>query len=125
MTVASSKYFVSAVSAVARVALRVVGGFFILAAVNGFFRGFWDLAKFLAGIFYYDPVVVHTGTFSEPLGRTSGHLIGSLLCGAFGGLCWTYAKRWKLRANLARQTNDTRPPVIYLRSFDVDRRLAR
>ena len=49
----------------------------------------------------------------------------SFLCGAFGGLCWAYAKRWKLRDNLARQPNDARAPVIYLRSFHVDRRLAR
>jgi hypothetical protein len=125
MTTTSANYFVWAVSAAARPALRVVGGLFIFIAVAGFFRALWGLAKFLAAIFYYGAVVVHTDMFSEQLGRTLGVLIGPLLCGAFGGLCWAYAKRWELRVNLARQAKDARPPVIYLRSFDVDKRLAR
>jgi len=125
MTTASTKYFVWPVSAVARLALRVVGGFFIFIAVGGFFQSLWRLAKFLVGIFYYGAVVVHSGMFSEQLGRAFGNLIGPLLCGAIGGLCWTYAKRWKLRVDLAKQANDARSPVIYLRSFDVDKRLAR
>jgi hypothetical protein len=125
MTTASTKHFIWPVSAVARLALRLVGGLFIFIAVSGFFRALWELAKFLSGIFYYGALVVHADAFSEQSGRVLGALIGPLLCGAFGGLCWAYAKRWTLRDNLARQTNDARPPVIYMRSFDVDKRLAR
>lgn len=84
MTTASTKYFVWAVSAVARLALRVVGVLFIYMAVIGFIRGLWELAKFFAGIFYYGAVVVHTDTFYEQLGAALGALITPLLCGAFG-----------------------------------------
>jgi len=73
MTTASTKYFIRAVSAVVRPALRVFGGLFIFIAVSGFFRALWELAKFLLGIFYYGAVVVHTDTFSEQLGRATGH----------------------------------------------------
>jgi hypothetical protein len=109
----------------ALLALRCVAALFILLAVYSFARGLWRLFAFLAGILFYGPAALQSDSFSRQFGEAVYHLIGPALWGAVGGLCLVIARRLRARLDLARQADDERAPVVYLRSFDVDRRLSR
>ncbi len=109
----------------ALLALRCVAALSILLAVSSLVRGFWRLFLFLAGLLYYGPVAMESDNFDRQLGEATYHLIGPLMWGAVGGLCLVVARRLRARLDLAEQADDERAPVVYLRSFDVDRRLSR
>jgi hypothetical protein len=105
--------------------LYSIGAFFILCAAYGFVRGLWQLLIFLGGILFYGAVAVQLDSFDEQLGRAVFSLIGPILFGAIGGLCFAAARRVRARLTVAKYADDSRAPVIYLRSFHVDKRLAR
>lgn len=109
----------------ALLALRCVAALTILLAVYSFVRGMWRLFVFLAGTLFYGTVALQSDTFDRRLGEALYHLIGPLLWGTAGGLCLAVARRLRARLDLATQADDQRAPVVYLRSFDVDRRLSR
>jgi hypothetical protein len=109
----------------AMLGLRCVAALFILLAIYSFSRGLWRLFVFFGGILFYGPVTVQSDSFSRQLGEATYHLIGPLLWGTGGGLCLAVAKRMRARLNLASQAEDVRAPVVYLRSFQVDKRLSR
>lgn len=110
---------------VAIAVLQIIGGVFIFLAAGTFALGLWRLLPFVGGILFYGPVTLELETFPEQLGRATANLIGPLFYGAAGGLCLATAKRISVRLNLAMQAADPRAPVIYLRSFHIDKRLAR
>jgi hypothetical protein len=107
------------------VSMQCIAVYFLLTAAYSFVLGLWGLLVFLGGILFYGPVVVELDSFPERLGRATFNLIGPLLFGAVGGLCLAVAKRMRARRNLETQADDARAPVVYLRSFHVDKRLAR
>jgi hypothetical protein len=105
--------------------LWCIAAFFILTAAYSFVRGLWHLFVFLGLALFYGPVTVELDNFPRQLGEATFHLIGPLLFGALGGLCLVAAKRMRARLKLAEQVEDVRAPVVYLRSFQVDKRLSR
>ncbi|HKA20506.1 MAG TPA: hypothetical protein VKN18_19635 [Blastocatellia bacterium] len=105
--------------------LQCVSGFFILAAAYSFIVGLWHLLIFVGGLLFYGFVVMRLGSFPEQLGRAIFNLVGPLLFGAVGALGLAIARRMRARLNLANQAADRRAPVVYLRSFHFDKRLAR
>jgi hypothetical protein len=109
----------------AMLALRCIAALFILLAVYSLARGLWRLFVFFGGILFYGLVAVESESFSRHLGEATYHLIGPLMYGAVGGLCLAVAKRLRARLDLANQADDARAPVVYLRSFHVDKRLSR
>jgi hypothetical protein len=109
----------------ALLALRCIAALFILLAVYSLVRGFWRLFIFFGGLLFYGPVTVESESFPRQLGEATYHLIGPLMFGAVGGLCLVIARRLRARLDLAEQADDERAPVVYLRSFGVDRRLSR
>jgi hypothetical protein len=102
-----------------------VSVFFILAAAYAFIVGLWHLLIFFGGLLFYGFVVMGQASFPEQLGRATSDLVGPLLFGLVGALGLGIAKRMHARFKLANQATDTRAPVIYLRSFRFDKRLAR
>ena len=58
-------------------------------------------------------------------GNAVGELLGPFLLGVLGGLCSVGAKRLSARRDLANKADDVRAPVVYLRSFQLDKRFAR
>jgi hypothetical protein len=109
----------------AMLALQCIAALFILLAAFSLVRGLWRLFVFFGGILFYGLVTVESDNFSRQLGEATYHLIGPLLFGAVGGLCLAVAKRLRARLDLAKQADDVRAPVVYLRSFQVDKRLSR
>jgi hypothetical protein len=107
------------------IGLQGFAAFFVFAAAYAFIRGLWGLLLFLGGILFYGSVTLELDSFPERLGRALFDLIGPAVFGAVAGLCWVAAKRLRARVALASQADDPRAPVIYLRSFHADRRLAR
>jgi hypothetical protein len=105
----------------AEVGLYCVAGFFILGAIYGFIVGLWHLFLSLSVSLAYGDLA------SDPRqqGNAMGELLGSFLFGAVGGLCCVGAKRLGVLRDLANKTDDVRAPVIYLRSFHLDKRFAR
>jgi hypothetical protein len=115
-----SRFFI-----VTMLTLHLVSGFFILAAVYAFIVGLWHLLIFFGGLIFYGFVVMRQASFPERLGNAVGNLVGPLLFGVVGALGLGIARRMHARLSLANQATDTRAPVIYLRSFHFDKRLAR
>ncbi len=122
---AGNRRYRSALLVAALLALRGIAALFILLAAYSFARGLWRLFVFLAGILFYGSAALQSDSFSRQFGEAVYHLIGPALWGAGGGLCLAVARRLRARLDLARQADDERAPVVYLRSFDVDRRLSR
>jgi len=110
---------------VTMLALHCMSGFFTLAAAYAFIVGLWHLLIFFGGLLFYGFVVMRQESFPEQLGRATFDLIGPLLFGVVGALGLGIARRMHARLNLANQAADTRAPVVYLRSFHFDKRLAR
>jgi hypothetical protein len=109
----------------ALVALWCVGGFFIAAAFYGFVTGFWQLLVFFGGILHYGMAAVAAESFANQLGRATAALFAPIFFGTVGSLCVVAAKRIGAGLARARERDDTRAPVIYLRSFTVDKPLSR
>jgi len=107
------------------VGVRCIAGLFILLAVTSYVRGFWRLFLFFGGIVFYGPVTVELENFDNQLGQATHALIGPLLYGAAGGLCLAAAKRVHARLKLGTETEGWQAPVVYLRSFRIDKRLSR
>jgi hypothetical protein len=111
--------------AVTMLALHLVSGFFILGAVYAFIVGLWHLLIFFGGLIFYGFVVMRQASFPERLGNAVGDLVGPILFGMIGAIGLRLARRMHARLSLANQATDSRAPVIYLRSFHFDKRLAR
>jgi hypothetical protein len=109
----------------AMLALQCIAALFVLLAVYSFVRGLWRLFVFFGGMLFYGSVTVDLESFPRHLGEATFHLIGPLIFGAVGGLCLVATKRLRARLNLTNQAEDVRAPVVYLRSFHVDKRLSR
>jgi hypothetical protein len=62
--------------------------------------------------------------FSRP-GLTIAILLNPFVYGAIGGFCLAIAKRMQVWLSLANQSEDVRAPVVYLRSFRMDRGFSR
>ena len=107
------------------VALAGVGVLFVFGAAFAFVRGLWHLFIFLGGILFYGSVLFGSEMFPEQLGGAIFDLMGPALFGAIGAFCMAAAKRLRARQDLDSQAVDVRAPVLYLRSFLDDRRLAR
>jgi hypothetical protein len=106
---------------VAMVGLYCVAGYFILYAIYGFVVGLWHLLVSLSRTLAYGDLAYEPSQQGEAIGE----LLGSFLIGAVGGLCCVAAKRLSALRDLANKTDDVRAPVLYLRSFHVDKSLAR
>ena len=102
--------------------LYSLGAFFICVSAYGFFVGLWHLVVYFSGIISYGDLAL-----GDPRrqGGVTADLVGPFLYGALGGLCWVAAKRFRARLNLANKADDVRAPVIYLRSFQMDKHFAR
>jgi hypothetical protein len=111
--------------AAAMVGLRCAAALLMLLAVNSFVRGLGQLFFFFGGMLFYGPAAVELENFDYRLGRVTWALVGPLLFGAAGGLCLAGAKRMRARLNLAPQPEGRQAPVVYLRSFQIDKRLSR
>jgi hypothetical protein len=105
--------------------LHAVSGLLVLAAAYAFVVGLWHLLIFFGGILFYGSVAVRQESFPEQLGRAIFDLAGPILFGVVGALGLAIARRMHARLNLANQPADMRAPVIYLRSFHFDKRLAK
>ena len=101
--------------------LYLVGAFFICVAAYGFVVGLWHLTLFFGRLISYGGSALG----GEPLGRAIAAFANPFWSGALGGLCFVTAKRLSARLNLANKADDVRAPVVYLRSFYVDKSLAR
>lgn len=106
------------------VALSCIGAFFIAAAFYGFITGFWQLLLFFDGILYYGTVALVMDSFPEQLGRATAALVAPVLFGTIGAFLMVVVRRMSVRLKLARQRDDLRAPVVYLRSFRTDSRLS-
>src|SRR5215203_1582535 len=107
------------------VALWCVGAFFISTAFYGFVTGFGELLAFFGGILHYGREAVAAEGFANQLGQAMAALLGPILFGTIGSVCVVAAKRIGAALRRARHRHDTRAPVVYLRSFTVDRHLSR
>jgi hypothetical protein len=105
--------------------LQGIAAIFIFLAVGTFAMGLWRLLPFAGGILFYGPVTLQLESFPRQLGQAVANLFGPVMWGALGGLCLAASKRIRVHVNVARQAADPRAPVVYLRSFHVDKRLAR
>jgi hypothetical protein len=105
--------------------LNILSGFMVLAAGYAFVVGLWRLLSFVGGVLYYGSVVVRSESFPEQLGRAMFDLVGPILFGVVGAFGLAMARRMRARLDIANQPADMRAPVIYLRSFHFDKRLAR
>jgi hypothetical protein len=111
----------SLLSRVAMLGLYSIGAFFICLAAWGFFVGLRRLVIFFGRIISYGDLALNP----EGVGAALADLTGPFLFGAIGGLCWVAAKRFRVRLNLTNKADDVRTPVIYLRSFQMDKHFAR
>jgi hypothetical protein len=114
-------------------AIKVIGLVCILSSAYCFVVALWHffvsaryfvvvLWHFFSGSLISNPTILdYSYSFGEELGTALGNFVGALVLGTVGGLFWSTAKRM----NLAKRTDDGRAPVIYLRSFRVDKGLAR
>jgi hypothetical protein len=65
------------------------------------------------------------GVDKELEGEAIAYLGVPFLSGAIGGICLVASKRLRARLDLAKKIDDVRAPVIYLRSFQIDKKFAR
>src|SRR5262245_6770014 len=105
--------------------LHTVSGLLVLATAYAFVVGLWHLLIFFGGILFYGSVAVRSESFTYQLGRAFVDLVGPILFAVVGARGLAIARRMHARLNLANQPADMRAPVIYLRSFHSDKRLAR
>jgi hypothetical protein len=107
------------------VILRLVAALLALLAVVSFGRGLWQLFLFANRLLLCGLAVVGLDGFDRQLGRAVYSLTGPLVFAAVGAMALAAARRIRLRLDVAHQVDDRRPPVVYLRSFQVDKRLSR
>jgi hypothetical protein len=109
----------------AMLGLRSLAALFTLMAAFSFVRGLGRLFLFSGGILLNGADVLGSDLFSRRLGEATYAFFGPLLFGSIAGLCVAGARRMSASLTLPSQAADTRPPVVYLRSFQSDRRLSR
>jgi hypothetical protein len=105
------------------VLLYVVSVFFFCLSARCFVEALWRCLNYSRSLMW-GVVVQDLDEFVEGLVGVIFALIEPFLFGTIGALCWVTAKRLSARLNLAK-ADDVRAPVIYLRSFQVDKGLAR
>ena len=105
--------------------IRCVAGLLALLALVSFSRSLGHLFRFGGRFLLCGPAVAGLEGFDRQLGRTAYSLVGPLMFGAATAMSLAVARRIRLRLDVAKQQDDGRPPVVYLRSFHVDRRLSR
>jgi hypothetical protein len=107
------------------IVLSSIAALFALLAVFSFARGLGQLFLVSGRVLLCGLAVIELDGFDRQLGQTVWSLAGPLIWGAAGAMSMAAARRIRLRLDVVRQQHDPCPPVVYLRSFNVDRRLSR